>query len=392
MPAATKTPCDIKDIALAEQGKRRIEWANQSMPVLQVIRKQFIKNQPLAGIRIAACLHVTAETANLMITLRDGGASLVLCAANSLSTEDAVAASLVKDCGISTYAIQGEDSASYSAHIQTALDQQPQIVIDDGGGMMTPAGAVGAIRLRSALKSAAPSCPVITFENRHGTGQSIVTGILRTTNLLMAGLNFVVAGYGRCGEEAALRARGLGASVMVCETNPTRALDAVMDGHRVMSIGDAARTADIFVAVAGYKNVLGREHFDHMKDGAMLFSRSVEIDIQALEKMASGRRPARPMVDEYTMRDGRKLYVLNPAAGESHPAAVMDLSFANQALSVEHLLKHRAELENRVYRVPETIDRQVAKMKLESMGIKIDRLTPEQEEYESLSGHSSQSR
>jgi adenosylhomocysteinase len=413
---SAKTPCDVKDLSLADQGKRRIEWANQSMSVLQSIRKQFIKNQPLKGIRVSACLHVTTETANLMIALRDGGADIVVCASNPLSTQDDVASSLVADYGIPTYAIKGEDNDSYYRHINAALDHKPQVTMDDGCDLVhmlhtarpelaehviggTEETTTGVIRLHAMAKQGVLKFPVIAindadtkhlFDNRYGTGQSTLDGILRATNLLFAGLNVVVAGYGWCGKGVALRSRGLGASVIVCETNPTRAIEAVMDGHRVMSMSEAARIGDIFITVTGNKSVLIREHFEHMKDGAVLCNSghfNVEIDLPALEKMASTKRVTKPMVDEYVMRDGRKVYVLgegrliNLAAAEGHPASVMDMSFANQALSVDYLLKNAATLQKKVYAVPENIDRQVAKMKLESMGIKIDRLTPEQEEY-----------
>ena len=412
----TKTPCDVKDLALADQGKRRIEWANQSMSVLQSIRKQFIKNQPLKGIRVSACLHVTTETANLMIALRDGGGDIVVCASNPLSTQDDVASSLVADYGIPTYAIKGEDNDSYYRHISAALDHKPQVTMDDGCDLVhmlhtarpelaqhviggTEETTTGVIRLHAMAKQGVLKFPVIAindaetkhlFDNRYGTGQSTIDGILRATNLLFAGLNVVVAGYGWCGKGVALRSRGLGASVIVCEVNPTRAIEAVMDGHRVMSMAEAARIGDIFITVTGDKSVLIREHFEHMKDGAVLCNSghfNVEIDLPALEKMASSKRVTKPMVDEYVMRDGRKVYVLgegrliNLASAEGHPASVMDMSFANQALSVEYLLKNSATLEKKVYPVPENIDKQVAKMKLESMGIKIDRLTPAQEEY-----------
>jgi len=416
MTTAKKVPCDVKDLALADQGKRRIEWANQSMPVLQSIRKQFIKNQPLAGIRLSACLHVTTETANLMITLRDGGANIVLCGSNPLSTQDDVAASLVKDYGIPTYAIKGEDNDTYYQHIAAALDHKPQVTMDDGCDLVhmlhtkrpelaagviggTEETTTGVIRLRAMAKQGVLKYPVIAindadtkhlFDNRYGTGQSTIDGVIRATNMLIAGLNFVVAGYGWCGKGVALRARGLGASVIVTETNPTRALEALMDGYRVMAMSDAARIGDIFITVTGNKNVLVRDHFENMKDGAILANSghfNVEIDLPALEKLSSSKRETKPMVSEYVMRDGRKVYVLgegrliNLAAAEGHPASVMDMSFANQALSVEHLLKNAAQMEKKVYPVPEAIDRNVAKMKLESMGIRIDRLSPEQEEY-----------
>jgi len=407
---------DVKDLALAERGKRKIEWANQQMPVLQLIRKQFIKEQPLKDIRIAACLHVTSETANLAITLRDGGADVVLCASNPLSTQDEVAACLVKDYNIPTFAIKGEDNATYYAHVNAALDHKPQITMDDGADLVTTlhtkrpemvaeviAGTeettTGVIRLRAMAKDGTLRYPIIAvndaltkhlFDNRYGTGQSTIDGILRATNLLLAGLKMVIAGYGWCGRGVAMRAKGLGADVIVTEVNPVRALEAVMDGFRVMPMSEAAKVGDIFVTVTGNKTVLAGEHFEKMKDGAVMCNSghfNVEIDIGALEKMSSTKRPARPLVDEYIMRDGRKLYLLgegrlvNLATAEGHPAAVMDMSFANQALSIEHLLKHASELERQVYPVPEQIDRQIAKLKLESMGILVDKLSPEQEQY-----------
>ncbi len=407
---------DVKDIAWAERGKRRIEWANQQMPVLQLIRKRFIKEQPLKGIRISACLHVTSETANLAITLRDGGADVVLCGSNPLSTQDEVAASLVKDYNIPTYAIKGEDNATYYAHIGAALDHKPQITMDDGADLVTMlltkrtdlvqhviAGTeettTGVIRLRAMAKDGTLQYPIIAvndaltkhlFDNRYGTGQSTLDGVIRATNLLLAGLKVVVAGYGWCGRGVAMRAKGLGADVLVTEINPTRALEAVMDGFRVMPMAEAARVGDVFVTVTGNKSVLVGDHFDKMKDGAVMCNSghfNVEIDIPALERMASHKREARPFVDEYAMKDGRKLYLLgegrlvNLATAEGHPASVMDMSFSNQALSVEHLLKHAGDLQKQVYSVPEPIDRQIAKLKLESMGVQVDKLTPEQEQY-----------
>lgn len=413
---ATKTAGDVKDIALADSGKRRIEWANQQMPVLQLIRKRFIKEQPLKGIRMSACLHITSETANLAITLRDGGADVVLCASNPLSTQDEVAASLVRDYGIPTYAIKGEDNATYYQHIAAALDHKPQITMDDGADLVTSlvtkradlVGNViggteetttGVIRLRAMAKDGTLKYPVIAvndaqtkhfFDNRYGTGQSTIDGIIRATNLLLAGLKVVIAGYGWCGRGVAMRAKGLGADVIVTEVNSVRAIEAVMDGFRVMPMSDAAKIGDIFVTVTGNKNVLAADHFEKMKDGAVLANSghfNVEIDIPALEKMSTSHKPARDFVEEYSMRDGKKLYLLgegrliNLASAEGHPASVMDMSFANQALSAEYMLKHSSELKKDVYPVPEAIDRQIAKLKLESMGVMIDRLTPEQEQY-----------
>jgi adenosylhomocysteinase len=413
---ASKVSGDVKDIALAGVGKRRIEWANQHMPVLQIIRKQFIKDQPLKGIRMSACLHVTSETANLAITLRDGGADVVLCASNPLSTQDDVAASLVKDYGIPTFAIKGEDNATYYAHISAALDHLPQVTLDDGADLVTQLltkrtdlvknviggteeTTTGVIRLRAMAKDGTLKYPIIAvndaltkhlFDNRYGTGQSTLDGIIRATNLLVAGLRVVVAGYGWCGRGVAMRAKGLGADVIVTEINPTRAIEAVMDGFRVMPMAEAAKIGDIFVTVTGNKSVLAAEHFDHMKDGAVMCNSghfNVEIDIPALEKLSSSKKQARVMVDEYVMRDGRKIYLLgdgrliNLAAAEGHPAAVMDMSFANQALSVDHLIKHASEMGKQVYPVPEVLDRQIAKLKLESMGFQLDKLTAEQEHY-----------
>jgi len=407
---------DVKDITLAERGKRKIEWANEQMPVLQSIRKQFIKEQPLKGVRIAACLHVTSETANLAITLRDGGAELVLCASNPLSTQDEVASCLVRDYSISTFAIKGEDNATYYAHLNAALDHKPQITMDDGADLVTmlltkrtdlvpgviggtEETTTGVLRLRAMAKDGTLKYPIIAvndaqtkhfFDNRYGTGQSTIDGILRATNLLLAWLKVVVAGYGWCGRGVAMRAKGLGADVIVTEISPVRAIEAVMDGYRVMPMADAAKIGDIFITVTGNKNVLAGEHFERMKDGAVLCNSghfNVEIDIPTLEKMSGAVRPARPYVDEYAMKDGRKLYLLgegrliNLAAAEGHPAAVMDMSFANQALSVEYLVKNASELSPQVYPVPEPIDRQVAKLKLETMGVQVDKLTPEQEQY-----------
>jgi adenosylhomocysteinase len=413
---AAKLTGDVKDITQAETGKRRIEWANQQMPVLQLIRKRFIKEQPLKGVRMSACLHVTSETANLAITLRDGGAEVVLCGSNPLSTQDDVAASLVKDYGIPTYAIKGEDNATYYAHISAALDHKPQITMDDGADLVTQLltkrtdlipnviggteeTTTGVIRLRAMAKDGTLKFPVIAvndaqtkhfFDNRYGTGQSTLDGVIRATNLLLAGLKLVIAGYGWCGRGVAMRAKGLGADVIVTEIDPTRAIEAVMDGFRVMTMNEAAKIGDIFITVTGNKSVLAAEHFEKMKDGAVLCNSghfNVEIDIPALEKVSSAKRQARPFVDEYGQRDGRKLYLLgegrliNLAAAEGHPASVMDMSFANQALSAEYMLKSHAELGKQVYAVPENIDKHIAKLKLESMGVQIDKLTPDQEHY-----------
>ena len=416
MSTVSKMTCDIQDPDLADSGRRRIDWANQSMPVLQLIRKQFIKGQPLQGIRISGCLHITTETANLAITLRDGGAQVVLCASNPLSTQDDVAAALVRDYSIPVFAIKGEDEKTYYSHVDAALDHRPQVTVDDGADLITTgltkrrealAEAIGGteetttgvVRLRAMAREGVLPYPMISvndaytkhlFDNRYGTGQSTIDGILRATNLLLAGLKIVVGGYGWCGRGLASRARGLGADVIVTEVNPTRALEAIMDGYRVMSMVEAARVGDIFVTVTGNKSVISREHFEQMKNGAVLANSghfNAEIDIPALEKMASAKRRGREFVDEYSMHDGRKLYLLaegrlvNLTAAEGHPAAVMDMSFANQALSVEYLVKSAGQLENKVYPVPEAIDGNVARLKLDSMGVKIDRLTPEQEAY-----------
>ena len=418
MSGTTQSPvaCDVKDLALAELGKRRTEWAFQSMPVLHTIRKQFIKTQPLAGIRIAACLHVTTETANLVVTLRDGGANVVLCASNPLSTQDDVAATLVRDYGIPVYAIKGEDNDSYYSHILAAIDHQPQITMDDGCDLVTvlhtkrqdalsgvlggtEETTTGVIRLRAMSKDGVLRYPVIAindaltkhlFDNRYGTGQSTIDGIVRATNMLLAGSNVVVAGYGWCGRGFAMRARGMGANVIVTEIDPTKAIEALMDGFRVMSMNEAAVIGDLFVTLTGNKSVIAKEHFEKLKSGAILCNSghfNVEIDIEALGRMATTRRQMREYVEEFALRDGRRIYVLgegrliNLAAAEGHPASVMDMSFANQAQAVEYLVKNHASLERRVYAVPEELDKRVARMKLESMGVKIDRLTPEQERY-----------
>ena len=412
----TQNAGDIANLELADLGKKRIDWANQSMKVLQIIRKEFIKNQPLKGIRISACLHVTAETANLAITLRDGGADVVLCASNPLSTQDDVAACLVRDYNIPVYAIKGEDNDTYYSHIMSALDHKPHITMDDGADLVTTAltkrkevldgilagteeTTTGVIRLRAMAKQGVLSYPIIAvndadtkhlFDNRYGTGQSTIDGIVRATNFLLAGSKFVVVGYGWCGRGLASRARGLGAEVIVTEIDPTKAIEAVMDGYRVMSMDEAAKIGDVFCTVTGNKSVLRKEHFEAMKDGAIISNSghfNVEIDIPALEKMSSSKRTTRAFVEEYSLKDGRKINLLgegrliNLASAEGHPPSVMDMSFADQALSVEYLVKNHATLQKKVFPVPEELDKRVAKLKLESMGIKIDRLTLDQEEY-----------
>jgi len=413
---AVNAAYDVKDMGLAAKGKLRIEWAEQWMPVLRLIRARFTKGKPLKGVRISACLHVTTETANLAITLKEGGADMVLCASNPLSTQDDVAASLVKDYGIPTFAIKGEDNNTYYNHILAALAHKPHMTMDDGADLVTTIltkrhelvpeilggteeTTTGVIRLRSMAKDGVLKFPIIAvndadtkhlFDNRYGTGQSTVDGIIRATNVLFAGMNVVVAGYGWCGRGFAMRSHGLGANVIVTEVNPTRAIEAVMDGYRVMPMEEAAKVGDIFVTLTGDKSVLREEHFKAMKSGAIVCNSghfNVEIDIPALEAMAKGKRQTREFVDEYTLRDGRKIYLLgegrliNLTSAEGHPAVVMDMSFANQALSAEYLVKSGKSLEKKVYGVPTEIDQEIARLKLDSMGVSIDTLTPEQVEY-----------
>jgi adenosylhomocysteinase len=414
--ATATVACDVKDLSLADLGKRRIEWAFQSMPVLQSIRKQFIKAQPLKDIRVAACLHVTTETANLMVTLRDGGANIVLCASNPLSTQDDVASSLVRDYNIPVFAIKGENNESYYSHIMSALDHRPNITMDDGADLVTilhtkrkellehviggtEETTTGVIRLRAMAKDGVLKYPIVAvndaltkhlFDNRYGTGQSTLDGVIRATNILLAGLTVVVAGYGWCGRGVASRARGMGANVIVTEIDPTKAIEAVMDGYRVMSMMEAATIGDLFITLTGNKSVIARDHFEKLKNGAIICNSghfNVEIDLETLGKMASSRRQTREFVEEFALKDGRRIYVLgegrliNLAAAEGHPASVMDMSFANQALSADYMIKNHASLEKRVYAVPEELDKQVARMKLEAMAVKIDRLTLEQEHY-----------
>jgi len=407
---------DVKDIALADAGKRKIEWAQQQMPVLQLIRKRFIKDQPLKGLRVSACLHVTSETANLMITLRDGGADVVLCASNPLSTQDEVAASLNRDFNIPTYAIKGEDNDTYYSHLRAALEHKPQMTMDDGADLVTMlltkrtdlvanviAGTeettTGVIRLRAMAKDGTLKYPVIAvndaqtkhfFDNRYGTGQSTLDGVIRATNLLLAGLKVVIAGYGWCGRGVAMCAKGLGADVIVTEIDPVKGIEAVMDGFRVLPMAEAAKEGDVFITVTGNKNVIRAEHFEHMKSGAVVCNSghfNVEIDIPALARLSSGKREVRPLVDEYQLKDGRRICLIgegrlvNLATAEGHPASVMDMSFANQALSAEYLVKNSKDLKAQVYVVPEHLDKEIARLKLESMGHKLDKLTPEQEHY-----------
>jgi len=406
---------DIKDPTLAEAGRQRIEWASREMPVVKLIGERFAAEKPLEGVRISACLHVTSETANLALTLKEGGANVILCASNPLSTQDDVAAALV-EYGIPTNAIKGEDEATYYKHINTALDNSPQITMDDGADLVTTLHTkrsdlisdviggteettTGVIRLRSLERIGKLKYPIIAvndaqtkylFDNRYGTGQSTIDGITRATNILWAGKKVVICGYGWCGRGVALRAKGLGSQVIVTEVEPVRALEAVMDGYQVMPLIEAAKVGDIFVTTTGDKNVIDKAHFRLMKDGAILANSghfNVEINIPALEGLTKSKRRIRSFVDEYTLSDGRHLYLLgegrliNLAAAEGHPASVMDMSFANQALCLEYIVKNRGRLETKVYPVPEEIDKDVARLKLQSMGIDIDNLTAEQEKY-----------
>ncbi len=407
---------DVKDMKQAEGGRLRIEWAEREMPVLRQIRERFAKERPLEGIRMSACLHVTTETANLMRTLQAGGADIVLVASNPLSTQDDVAASLVSHYEIPVHAIKGETNTVYYKHIEAALAHKPHITMDDGADLVstlhkshrdlldtmlggTEETTTGVIRLRAMAADKALAFPVIAvndamtkhfFDNRYGTGQSTLDGIVRATNVLLSGKTFVVSGYGWCGRGLASRARGMGANVIVTEVDPLPALEAVMDGYRVMPMEQAAGIGDIFCTLTGDLNVLDKHHFELMKDGAIISNSghfNVEINIPALEAMAVSKRLVRPFVEEYVMKDGRHIYLLgegrliNLAAAEGHPASVMDMSFANQALSAEYMVKHHNEFENKVYSVPEPIDREIARLKLESMGVKIDVLTDEQLKY-----------
>ena len=407
---------DVKDTKLAERGKLKIEWSSYEMPVLTLIKDRFSKEKPLDGIKIAACLHVTSETANLLIALKEGGAKIALCASNPLSTQDEVAAALVKYYEIPVFAIRGEDRETYYEHIHRALDLNPHITLDDGGDLVstvhssrrelldkiiggTEETTTGVIRFRSMERDGVLKYPIIAvndaktkhfFDNRYGTGQSTIDGILRATNVLLAGKNFVVAGYGWCGRGIAMRARGMGANVIITEVDPLKALEAVMDGYRVMPMSEASKIGDIFVTVTGDINVIREEHFKEMKSGVIVANSghfNVEIDIKALEKLAVKKRRIREYVDEYELEDGRKIFLLgegrliNLAAAEGHPASVMDMSFANQALCAEYIKKEGEKLKPKVYSVPEEIDKEVARLKLKSMGINIDKLTKEQEKY-----------
>jgi adenosylhomocysteinase len=407
---------DVADLSLADRGIKRIEWAGTEMPVLKLIRQRFAREKPLDGLRVAACLHVTSETANLVLTLKEGGAQVTLCASNPLSTQDDVAAALAGEFGISTYAIKGENETTYYQHIEAALATRPQFTMDDGADLVTvlhtrkssQLGEVyggteetttGVVRLRSMASQGVLQYPIIAvneamtkhfFDNRYGTGQSTIDGILRATNILLAGKTFVVAGFGWCGRGLAMRARGLGANVVVTEVEPVCALEAVMEGYRVMPMAEAASVADLIVTVTGDVDVIDDRHIGRFKDGVILANSghfNDEINIPALERQTKQRRIVRDFVEEFTLQDGRRVYLLgegrlvNLAAAEGHPAAVMDMSFANQALAAEFLRQNAASLEKQVYDVPAEIDREIARLKLESMGVEIDALTDAQRQY-----------
>ena len=407
---------DVKDIGLAKKGKLRIEWAAQEMPVLKSITERFGREKPLRGIRVVACLHVTTETASLMETLKAGGAEVAVCASNPLSTQDDVAASLVRNSGIAVFAIKGEDTKTYYRHIKDALAIKPQITMDDGADVVstlhkdakhllkgviggTEETTTGVIRLKAMAADGALQYPIVAvndaytkhlFDNRYGTGQSTMDGIIRATNRLIAGSVFVIAGYGWCGRGVAMRARGMGARVIVTEVDPLKALEATMDGFELMPMVEAAKIGDIFVTATGDINVIAKSHFQAMKDGAIVCNTghfNVEIDIESLRKMSRARRMIRDFVEEYTLTNKKRIYVLgegrliNLAAAEGHPSAVMDMSFANQALCSEFMVKNAKKLEKKVYSVPEKIDKEIARLKLKAMGIAIDKLTPEQKKY-----------
>ncbi len=413
---ATTKRFDVKDLALAEEGVRRIAWADRQMPVLAAIRDRFQREQPLAGQRVSACLHVTTETANLARTLKAGGADVVLCASNPLSTQDDVAAALVEEYDVSVFAIKGEDNDTYYQHIEAAVDHKPQLTMDDGADVIsvlhshrreqlgdiiagTEETTTGVIRLKALERDGALGFPVIAvneaktkhlFDNRYGTGQSTIDGIIRATNVLLAGKRFVVGGYGWVGRGVAMRARGMGAHVIVTEVDPMRAIEAVMDGYEVLPMDRAVEIGDIFCTATGDKAVITRGHMDRMKDGAILANTghfNVEIEIPGLRSLAVDTRKAREFVEEFTLQDGRRLYLIadgrlvNLSAAEGHPALVMDMSFANQALAAEFAVANAASLERRVYPVPEEIDKEIARLKLETMGVTIDTLTEEQAKY-----------
>ncbi|HEY9685822.1 MAG TPA: adenosylhomocysteinase [Coleofasciculaceae cyanobacterium] len=416
MATMTPIPSEIKDPSLAAQGKKQIEWANRDMPVLEQLRTRFEKEQPLKGIRIAACCHVTKETANLARTLKAGGAEAILIASNPLSTQDDVAASLVQDYGISVYAMKGESTETYTKHVNIALDHKPQIIIDDGSDVVatlvqarpeladamigsTEETTTGIIRLLAMQKDGKLPWPAIAvnnaqtkhfFDNRYGTGQSTIDGVIRATNILLAGKNVVVVGYGWCGKGCAMRARGLGANVIVTEVNPIRAIEAVMDGFRVMPMMEAAEVGDVFITVTGNRHVIDKHHFEHMKDGAIVCNSGhfdLELNLESLAKMATKRDQIRPFMEEFTMSNGRRVLVLgegrliNLAAAEGHPASVMDMSFANQAMAVEYLVKNKDTLGSGVHLLPEAFDNEIATLKLKAMGVQIDALTPAMTEY-----------
>jgi adenosylhomocysteinase len=412
----TSKKYDVANLALAKDGKLKVEWAGREMKVLEYLRGRFQKEKPLKGVTLGACLHVTSETANLMLTLVAGGATPILCASNPLSTQDDVAASLASDFGIQVYAIKGEDNETYYKHLEMTLDYHPQITMDDGGDLVTllhtkrkkqlseivgssEETTTGVIRLRAMEKEGVLRVPVIAandsdtkhlFDNRYGTGQSTIDGILRATNVLLAGKYFVVAGYGYCGRGLAMRAKGMGAKVIVTEVDPVRALEAGMDGYEVKKMEDVAKLGDIFVTVTGDINVITVTHIKKMKDGAIIANSghfNVEIDISGLERVKKAKRTVRPYVTEYTLSGGKRVYLLgegrliNLVAAEGHPAEVMDMSFANQALAAEYLVKNRGKLENKVYRLPEKLDQEVARLKVKAMGWGLDELTSEQKKY-----------
>jgi len=407
---------DVRDLSLSKTGVDRIEWAGREMPVLNIIRERFLREKPLAGIRMAACLHVTTETANLALTLRDGGAELVMCASNPLSTQDETAAALVREYGIPTFAIKGEDEETYNRHLSAVLDFKPQITMDDGADLVallhrgrsdllpeviggTEETTTGVIRLTAMAKEGRLAYPIIAvndaetkhfFDNRYGTGQSTLDGITRATNILWAGRRVVVSGYGWCGRGIASRAKGMGSHVVVTEVNPIRALEAVMDGFQVMDKLEAAKVGEVFITATGGMHAIGREQIELMPSGAILSNSghfNVEIDIASLDELSTSNREVRPFVQEWTMRDGRLIYLLaegrlvNLAAAEGHPSAVMDMSFANQALSAEHMVKNHETMEPGVYVVPLELDAEVGRLKLQALGVNIDTLTPEQQKY-----------
>jgi adenosylhomocysteinase len=413
---AMRSDGDVKDRSLADRGELKLEWAGETMPVLKQIRDRFTKEKPLKGLRVSACLHVTSETANLALTLQAGGAELVLCASNPLSTQDDIAATLVVNHGIPTYAIKGEDRDTYYRHIKAAIDHKPQLTMDDGADVVaelhahhkdllkhvvggTEETTTGVIRLRAMAKDKALGFPIVAvndamtkhfFDNRYGTGQSTIDGIIRATNRLLAGSVFVVAGYGWCGRGLAMRARGMGARVLVTEIDPLKALEAVCDGYEVVPMADAAKIGDIFCTVTGDIGVIRLQHMEKMKDGAIISNSghfNVELDLDALAKAAKSHRMVRDYVEEFTLRSGKRIIVLgegrliNLASAEGHPASVMDMSFANQALASEYMVKNAKRLKAQVYPVPEDIDREIARLKLKAMGVKVDTLTPEQKKY-----------